>query len=111
MPSCTTNLTPIDGAVLTTTSTANLSWNVATGSPTGYKVFIYPFGGSPGVTPDYTTATTSQTATGLTQNTHYSYLVVPYNISGDAVGCTSFTSFTTAAIVPVTYNQLNVLRQ
>jgi len=110
-PNCTTNITPVDGTTLTTANSANLSWNAATGSPTGYNIYIYLFGGSPGSI-TYTTATTSQTAVGLTQNTHYSYMVVPFNTGGSASGCTgNATSFTTANIVPVTYNSVNIFRQ
>jgi hypothetical protein len=91
-PNCTTNISPSNGSTIGTQTTANLSWNAATGSPTSYDVWI----GGVFVT---NVSGTSYSASGLIASTSYLWYVVPRNASGPALTCSgSAFTFTTAPI-------------
>lgn len=88
VPSCITNTSPADGAVLLTPTTATVSWNTSAVA-TSYDVY------RAGVFIANTT-NTFYGFTGLAASTSYSWYVVPKNATGDATGCSgSATSFTT----------------
>lgn len=94
VPSCTTNNTTTS----ITNTTALLSWNTSA-TATGYNVYVYLNGGSVPGSPTYTTASLSQSATGLTPGLTYKYFVIPTNAVGPATGCsTSATVFITTSV-------------
>ncbi len=63
-----------------------LSWNIASGSPTNYKVYFGTV--NPPVTLVNNSAATTWTPSALlTDNTEYWWQVVPYNAIGDALSC------------------------
>jgi len=97
VPECTSNLQPANGSVITTTTTAALSWTSAA-TATSYDVFIWTGADIPMLRTANTT-TASYNATGLLPGTLYKWFVAPRNINGAAVNCGAIntTSFTTAA--------------
>lgn len=94
-PSCTTNLTPANGAT-NVTPPPLLSWNAAP-TATAYSIFFGTV--NPPTANLGSTAATSVSITGTTPNTTYYWYVQPTNSGGGATGCSSSTfSFTTAGI-------------
>ncbi len=91
VPSCTSYLSPADGAVDVFTS-PTLTWNAATYA-TSYDVYL----GTP--TPSFVAnvATTSYAPALLASGTVYQWQIVPKSNAGAAVGCTTIWSFTTVA--------------
>jgi pimeloyl-ACP methyl ester carboxylesterase len=97
-PACVTGLSPANGAVLTTTTTAALSWNAAP-TASSYDVYVWTGATAP-TTPTANTTTTNYNVTGASPATAYNWYVVPKNAAGAASGCSANkTSFTTAAAV------------
>ena len=96
-PSCTTPVSPLDGAGSVALS-GSLQWN-SVADATGYKIW---FGTDGGGTVDPTNIlngtnlgnTTSYFYSGLPSSTTFFWKIVPYNANGDAIGC-SIWSFTT----------------
>ncbi|TYA56720.1 T9SS type A sorting domain-containing protein [Formosa maritima] len=88
-------LNPTDGSSTADTN-VELTWQPATGIPTGYKVSVgTTSGGTDIVNEDTTTGTTySLNGLGLLYETEYFVNIVPYNSYGDAMGCIE-KSFTT----------------
>jgi len=92
LPSCTSIISPVDGAINVGLSPF-IEWQAVTGA-TGYKVFI---GSSPFdndvLDGDVFTAT-STFVINFEPNSVYFILIIPFNAAGDAIGC-SQTSFST----------------
>ncbi len=106
VPGCTNNTSPANGALLTTSATATLTW-AAAANAASYDVYLWT-GATPATSPVATVTTTAYNAGGLTGSTVYSWYVVPKNSTGVAAsGCSNNqTSFTTAAtpVPPVCVN-------
>ena len=89
-PNCdATLLSPANGSTTADTD-ATLTWQPATGLPTGYTVSV---GTTSGGTDIVNAATTSETnypldGLGLAYETEYFVNIVPYNGFGNATGCT-----------------------
>ncbi len=98
-PSCVSNLVPADAGTLSisTTGDATLTWD-ETVETDGYHVSIGTTAGTYTTTVDVTT--NSYSATGLTDATTYYWLVVPYNMAGDAIGCAEQSFTTQTAVAP-----------
>jgi len=97
VPNCTTNLLPANGATISTSSTATLTWTAAANAAS-YDVYLWTGATAP-ATPTANVTAASYGATGLTGSTVYNWYVVPKNSNGvGATGCiNNKTSFTTAA--------------
>jgi hypothetical protein len=98
VPNCDAALTfPINGATNVQLNTS-LVWSAATGVATGYNLTV---GSSPGGNDVLATTdvgnVTSYSLTGLAFETTYYVSIVPYNLNGDASGCTEY-SFTTIPV-------------
>ncbi|MBN2173582.1 MAG: S8 family serine peptidase [Bacteroidales bacterium] len=97
-PSCTTPVTPTDGAT-SVGITTNLEWNAASGA-TGYYLYFgtdnpptnIVNGTNQGNTTTYTPAAS------LDLNTTYFWKVVPFNSYGSATGCATWDFTTTATL-------------
>jgi Secretion system C-terminal sorting domain len=99
-PNCTTLSSPANGA--TNVNIAGiLTWNAATGGPTGYKLKVGTTSGGTDIVNnlDIGLVTTYDIPGILSPNTQYFVTVTPYNANGDAVSCTE-TNFTTGALTP-----------
>lgn len=98
-PSCSTLVFPANGATnITAVDPIVLSWNAPTtgDAPTSYDLYI---GFAPGVLnffENYTDTETDPIPVGEYDLTVY-WKVIPRNIAGEAVGCTTEFSFTTEA--------------
>lgn len=100
-PVCTPNASPINNATAIPTTTA-LTWNSAAGA-SSYDVYLGT--ANPPTTLAGNSTTTSFSPAGLIQNTKYYWFVVPKNVAGAAVGCSSGrTNFTTTASAPTCAN-------
>ncbi len=99
-PNCTTLTDPLDAAT-DVNEDNDLSWSVATGGATGYKLTVGTTSGGTDVlnNVDVGNVTTYDLGT-LSFLTTYYVSIVPYNGNGDATGCTE-ESFTTIAAPPV----------
>lgn len=97
VPGCTANISPANAAVLTTSTTATLTWTAATNAAS-YDVYLWT-GATVPTMPVATVTTATYPATGLTGSSVYNWYVVPKNSNGvAATGCgNNQTSFTTAA--------------
>ena len=95
VPSCATiTAGPADGATDICINEAQVSWTPSPGSPaTGYDVY-FEIDGSGFVLLADNQTTLSFDPGVLQPNTTYSYIIVPNNSNGDAVGCDTIT-FTT----------------
>lgn len=71
-----------------------ISWDAAAGSD-GYKLTIGTTAGGSDILDDFVVGGLTYSYTGALNTTYY-YTVVPFNVNGDATGCTE-QSFTTAA--------------
>ncbi|MCF8304998.1 MAG: DUF4623 domain-containing protein [Ignavibacteriales bacterium] len=99
-PDCATNPVPADSAT-NVAVTAGVSWTAASGLPTGYKVYLDT--NNPPTTMVYDGNNTSVNPDGnFAYSTEYFWQVVPYNASGDAVGCAvwSFTTEPDPTVMP-----------
>ena len=100
VPSCVTNISPINGSTISTATTASLSWN-AVATATSYDIYIWTGATAP-LTPAASNSTgATYSATGLIAGTLYNWYVVPKNTSGSNTACatSNTTTFTTAAAV------------
>ncbi|NHM02643.1 T9SS type A sorting domain-containing protein [Flavobacterium difficile] len=92
-PSCTVLSSPANGA--TNIASSTISWNVAPGIPTGYRLNV---GTTPGGTNILNLFNAGNVTTydlgALNSGTTYYVTVIPYNANGNATGCTE-SSFTT----------------
>lgn len=96
-PSCTTNLTPANGATNQLTP-ITLSWNAAA-TATSYTVFIGTSNPPTAADSLTTVSGTSVTLINAASNTTYYWFVTPKNAGGAASGCSAnTTSFTTGII-------------
>lgn len=99
IPNCdVTLLSPVNGSDTADADVA-LTWQAATGLPTGYTVSVGTTSGGTDIVNAVTTTETNYPLTGLAYETEYFVNIVPYNSIGDAVGCTE-ESFTTR-IAPI----------
>ncbi|MEO5681802.1 MAG: PA14 domain-containing protein [Chitinophagaceae bacterium] len=95
-PACVSNISPSNGATLTTNSTAALTWTAAA-TATSYDVYLWK-GGTVPATATATVTGTGYNASGLTSSSVYNWYIVPKNAVGAATGCNAnTTNFTTAA--------------
>ncbi|WP_298423776.1 gliding motility-associated C-terminal domain-containing protein [uncultured Kordia sp.] len=92
-PACVTLTSPSDGDV-DVLEEADISWTTAGGNPTGYSISIGTSPGGTDVLPltDVGLVNTYDPGTLAYSTTHY-VTVIPYNVNGNATGCTeeSFT--------------------
>ncbi|WP_178984197.1 T9SS type A sorting domain-containing protein [Winogradskyella helgolandensis] len=96
VPNCdTVLLNPVNGSASADLNTV-LTWEAATGLPTGYAVSVGTTSGGTEIVDAATTATTSYSldGLGLVYETEYFVNIVPFNGIGSATGCTE-ESFTT----------------
>ena len=93
-PNCdVTLISPLNGSDTADTD-AVLTWQAATGLPTGYTVSVGTTSGGTEIVNAVTTTETSYALSGLSYETQYFVNIVPFNGIGDATGCTE-ESFTT----------------
>ncbi|MEP6749975.1 MAG: PA14 domain-containing protein [Bacteroidota bacterium] len=96
-PSCVTNSLPVNGAVLSTSATAILTWTAAT-TATSYDVYLWKGATPPTIATATVTGTTTYNAAGLTSASLYNWYIVPKNAVGPSIGCNANAStFTTAS--------------
>ncbi|AUP79614.1 BspA family leucine-rich repeat surface protein [Flavivirga eckloniae] len=97
---CTTLIHPLNNATDVAVD-SNLSWNVVTGA-TGYRITIGALSGSSDILDnmDVGNLTTYDLPFDLPESTTLYIAVIPYNVSGDAIGC-SLESFTTEALATI----------
>ncbi|MDP5078225.1 MAG: T9SS type B sorting domain-containing protein, partial [Nonlabens sp.] len=98
-PDCTTITSPLDGEVNIAINT-NISWAAATGA-TGYRLSI---GTTPGGTnvlnnQDLGNVISYNPTANLLNDQIYFVTITPYNVAGNATGCTE-SSFTTQIAIP-----------
>ena len=91
-PNCATLVSPADAGTGFLPS-ATLNWASGGGAPTGYKLY-FGAGSLPGTFTDLGNVTTYNPTPDLNYSTTYYWKVVPYNVNGDATGCSTW-SFTT----------------
>lgn len=98
---CSNILSPLNGATVSTASSASLNWSAVPGA-TLYDVYLWTGVTRPDI-PVTSTSSNSYTAAGLAASTTYSWFVVPRNSTDSATGCdtSNLARFTTAAAVPV----------
>ncbi|MFZ4058226.1 MAG: GEVED domain-containing protein, partial [Ferruginibacter sp.] len=98
-PTCTTNISPADGATGVVISPApSITWNAAANA-TSYDVYFGTV--NPPTTLIGNIAATTVQITGLQYDSTYYWYIAPRNAGGAAVGCsTSVTSFTAQSIPP-----------
>ncbi|WP_452227394.1 T9SS type B sorting domain-containing protein [Lacinutrix cladophorae] len=95
-PSCVNLITPTDGSTGVSVNT-DLEWSSATGIPSGYILTVgTTSGGVDVVDNEFTGLSTTYDLPTLEYSTTYYVSVIPFNASGNAVGCTEYT-FTTGA--------------
>ena len=78
-----------------------ITWSVATGIPTGYRVSIGTTMGGTDIANNVDVGnTTSYSPAGLSYGTTYYITITPYNANGDATGCTeeSFATLTPISV-------------
>ncbi|MFD2551242.1 gliding motility-associated C-terminal domain-containing protein [Bizionia sediminis] len=95
-PSCSNLLSPANGDTGVDIN-ANLSWQPATGIPTGYTLTVGTTPGGNDIVDNLDVGlSTSYDLPQLEYSTTYYVTITPFNANGDAVGCTE-QSFTTGA--------------
>ncbi len=108
IPSCVAGILPSNGALLTTTSSAILTWASAL-TAASYEVYLWQGNAVPSAARAIVTGTVYN-ATGLLPGTLYNWYVVPRNAAGAATGCSSnkaiFTTATPAAVPGCAVNLL-----
>ncbi|MGX7666175.1 T9SS type A sorting domain-containing protein [Flavobacterium pedocola] len=96
-PACTSLSAPTNGQ--TGVSSSQVSWPVAAGGPTGYKLNVGTTPGGTNVLNMFDVGNVlSHDLGALTAGTTYYVKVIPYNIIGNATGC-SESSFTTCGAI------------
>lgn len=103
-PSCANLLTPSQNATNQSVTT-DLTWNAGSGTPTSYDVYLSTNQAQVSSLNSAVRVSTSQTAraytaTALSHNTTYYWMVIPKNTSGNASGC-AVGAFTTIPAAPV----------
>jgi len=94
-PNCDALLTTPTVDATNASITGNLVWSAATGVATGYNLTVgTSAGGSDILSTTDVGNVTSYGVGALTASTTYYVSIVPYNLNGDATGCTEY-SFTT----------------
>lgn len=92
-PLCTVLSSPANGAL--NVSNTTITWNAASGIPTGYKLNVGTSAGATDVLNGFNVGNVlSYNLGALDLDTTYYVTVIPYNANGDATGCTE-SSFTT----------------
>lgn len=92
-PLCTVLSSPTNGAL--NVSNTTITWNGASGIPTGYKLSVGTTAGGTDVLNGFNVGNVlSYNLGALDLDTTYYVTVIPYNANGDATGCTE-SSFTT----------------
>lgn len=92
-PLCTVLSSPTNGAL--NVSNTTITWNGASGIPTGYKLNVGTTAGGTDVLNGFNVGNVvSYNLGALDLDTTYYVTVIPYNANGDATGCTE-SSFTT----------------
>lgn len=92
-PLCTVLSSPTNGAL--NVSNTTITWNGASGIPTGYKLNVGTTAGGTDVLNGFDVGNVvSYNLGALDLDTTYYVTVIPYNANGDATGCTE-SSFTT----------------
>lgn len=100
IPNCDAILTnPIAGATDADTD-LTLTWQAATGLPSGYTISVGTTSGGTDIVNAQTTTETSYALTGLSYVTDYYVNIVPFNGIGDATGCTEESFTTRSAPIP-----------
>ncbi|RCW91241.1 T9SS type A sorting domain-containing protein [Winogradskyella arenosi] len=100
VPNCDFVLTtPVDGAT-GVDADVTLSWQAATGLPTGYTVSVGTTQGGTDIVNQATTSEASYTLSDLTYETLYYVNIVPFNAIGAATGCTEQSFTTRSAPLP-----------
>lgn len=95
-PSCSNLIAPTNGET-GVAITANLSWQPATGIPTGYTLSVGTTTGGDDVVPTQNVGlSTTFDLPELDYSTIYYVTIIPFNANGDAQGCVE-QSFTTGA--------------
>jgi hypothetical protein len=98
-PSCTALTTPANGA--TSINSSVISWPVATGGVTGYRLNVGTTSGGTNVLNNFDVGNVLTYDLGaLLSGTTYYVTVIPYNVNGSATAC-SETSFATCGAVSV----------
>lgn len=99
-PNCDSTLvSPLNGATDADTDVL-LTWEPATGLPTGYTVSVGTTSGGTEIVNAQTTTETSYALTGLSYVTEYFVNIVPFNGIGNATGCTEESFTTRTAPIP-----------
>lgn len=104
-PNCAISMAPADLSTGVCYGT-NLTWNSGGGGPTGYKL---TFGDN---APNYDNIANNldlgnvnvYVPTSLASNTTYGWKIVPYNVDGDAIGCSTQT-FTTGTVTTLPFTE------
>ncbi|HTE09323.1 MAG TPA: hypothetical protein VK645_00100, partial [Chitinophagaceae bacterium] len=100
VPGCTANITPVNGAILTSVSTATLTWTTVPDAAS-YDIYLWTGATVPAI-PVATVTASSYEATGLSAAAQYNWYVVPKNSNGiAAIGCSNNQTRFTTAINPV----------
>lgn len=100
VPNCdATLISPVNGSDTADTDVA-LTWQPATGLPTGYTVNVGTFTGGTDIVNGATTTETSYSLSGLSYETQYFVNIIPTNGVGNATGCVEETFTTRAAPIP-----------
>ncbi len=94
-PNCTTITSPVNNATGVTPNPTSIVWANANGA-TGYKVYLGTTSGGTDIVNGTVTTGLSYSTT-LDTNTAYYVKIVPYNLVGDATGCTE-VKFTTGNV-------------
>ena len=102
IPSCTTLTTPLNGAI-DVSITTDLQWN-ASATADGYRLSVGTSSGGTDIVNniDVGNVTTYSFASSLPEDTIIYVNITPYNVTGDAIGCTEKRFTTEAALITKT---------
>ncbi len=99
-PSCTALITPMDGAQAVNPNTL-LSWAPASGNPVGYKLTIGSNPGSGNILNNVNVGNVTTYDPGvLPYQTTIFVRITPFNLGGDAIGCSEESFMTEQAPIP-----------
>lgn len=98
VPACVAGILPANGALLTTASSAVLTWAPSL-SAASYEVYLWQGSAQPSAARALVTGTVYN-ATGLNPGTVYSWYIIPRNAAGAAAGCSSNKYIFTTANAP-----------